>query len=150
MLKYKGTHLSYVRTCTLLLLRRPAISETPYRRLPVFYLITGIGDNIVGNYVKSTSRLPILKCTPITVTQDVASLEYTPSFNCVILAWGYLPGRRLSTFYWTLGVYSRPGYSRVGCKLRLSVNNRPGYSRVGCKIRLSVCSRPGYSRVGCK
>jgi len=37
MLKYKGTHLSYVRTCTLLLLRRPAISETPYRRLPVFY-----------------------------------------------------------------------------------------------------------------
>ena len=57
---------------------------------------------------KNTSRLHILKCTPITITQDVLYLEYTPSFYCVILVWGYLPGWRLSTFYWTLSVYSRP------------------------------------------
>ena len=57
---------------------------------------------------KNTSRLHILKCTPITVTQDVHYLEYTPSFYCVILVWGYLPGKRLSSFYCTLRVCSRP------------------------------------------
>ena len=96
-----------------------------------FNLITGIDDN------ENTSRLPILKCTPITVTQNVHYLEYAPTFYLVIIAWGYLPGRRLSTFYWTLSVYSRPlqpSGSDTQCI------QQTGYSRVGWT--LSVYSRP--------
>jgi len=42
------------------------------------------------------------KCMPVTVTHNVHSMKYIPSFWCVNLAWSYLPGSRLSFFYWTL------------------------------------------------
>jgi len=32
------------------------------------YRLAGIDGNFAGNYVEITSRLPILKCTPMTVT----------------------------------------------------------------------------------
>ena len=57
-----------------------------------FTLVTGLQalvtilPSITVNYVKI---LPTFKCKPIVVTQDVQSLEYTHSFNCVILAWCY-------------------------------------------------------------
>ena len=31
---------------------------------------------------QNTSRLPISKCMPVTVTQDIHNLEYNPSLLC--------------------------------------------------------------------
>ena len=77
-----------------------------YQHFIFDYRLTGIGDNIAGNYVKSTSKLPFLKCTPITVTQDVQHFEY--NYHYFLLG---NPSMGLFTWqevYRHFIVYSRP------------------------------------------
>ena len=57
----------------------------------------------------SQEDIQFFKCTPVTVTHVVHSLKYIASCWCVNLAWSYLPGRRLSTYNWTLSIYKKLG-----------------------------------------
>jgi len=66
---------------------------------------------------RNTSRLPILKCTPITVTQDVHYMEYTTSLLCNS-SLGLSTWLEVIDFLLDTQCIQQTGYGWVGCTLR--------------------------------